>query len=226
MNLIEDPRTLAERIVNAICNALYESDVVAWLFDDVDDERKSELIVELVKVVQKELDFDASIKQIHLPSIRRSRRVKISLYDYVRLRDGGVCIYCKDEVGQVIDHVLSKSFGGPTKSYNLVLACFSCNTKKRGLNERYMALGFKHLLDVGESLAWISIEDSEEPAPRLDPIALPETTEAQSEELRNEYIEVVASRRPPTLQEKIQAMERRIRKMRKRLERKDTDAPS
>jgi 5-methylcytosine-specific restriction endonuclease McrA len=76
--------------------------------------------------------------------------------DYIRSRDGGICVYCSDAVGQEIDHVLPVKHGGKNIRGNLVLACESCNGQKKGrLDEVLMARAFRHLLAVGESLEWV-----------------------------------------------------------------------
>ncbi len=57
MKLIEQPRTLAERIVNAVCADIYGRSGGDVFFDDCDDDvRDNELIPSLVEVVQAELD--------------------------------------------------------------------------------------------------------------------------------------------------------------------------
>jgi len=75
---------------------------------------------------------------------------------YIRLRDGGICVYCVDDLGQVLDHVFPVKHGGRFIRENLVLACIRCNAKKSGrLNDVWLARGFAHLLSVGESLEWV-----------------------------------------------------------------------
>ena len=79
-----------------------------------------------------------------------------TLDTYIRNRDGGICVYCKNDAGAQIDHVLAVKHGGKTIKENLVLACRACNSKKKDrLCEIWIAKGFKHLLDVGESLDWV-----------------------------------------------------------------------
>lgn len=48
-------------------------------------------------------------------------------------RDGNVCCYCGSEKSQfyVIEHVIPVSRGGICAPYNLVVACWSCNVKKK-----------------------------------------------------------------------------------------------
>lgn len=78
------------------------------------------------------------------------------LRTYIWIRDGGICVYCKDEVSSECDHVIPISAGGPTKQNNLVLACRRCNVrKKNSIREGYLIIAFKHLLSVGESLDWV-----------------------------------------------------------------------
>lgn len=74
----------------------------------------------------------------------------------IRLRDKGICIYCKDSVGQHIDHVIPRKHKGPTISANLVLSCIKCNLIKKGeMHETMIQIAFAHLKSVGENLSWI-----------------------------------------------------------------------
>lgn len=85
-----------------------------------------------------------------------SRQVDRRLADYVRLRDGGICVYCQDAIGQQIDHVIPLAAGGPTIKSNLVLCCSVCNQEKKGkLKEVYLAKAFKHLMRIGENIDWV-----------------------------------------------------------------------
>jgi hypothetical protein len=79
---------------------------------------------------------------------------KNRLHEEIRIRDGGICIYCHDAVGQDIEHVVPLSHRGPNHRGNLVLSCRSCNIKKKGLNLRYITIAFIHLARVGEDLSW------------------------------------------------------------------------
>jgi 5-methylcytosine-specific restriction endonuclease McrA len=50
-------------------------------------------------------------------------------------RDGLRCFYCRKGFGNLhrqatFDHYLPRSLGGPGGTYNLVLACEPCNTRK------------------------------------------------------------------------------------------------
>lgn len=57
MNLIENPKTLAERIVNAVVDDIYGRSGGDHFFDSIDDDiRDEELIPSLIEAVQKELD--------------------------------------------------------------------------------------------------------------------------------------------------------------------------
>lgn len=57
MKLIDNPQTLAERIVNAVCDDIYQRGGGDDFFDSIDeDTRNNELIPELVAVVQEVLD--------------------------------------------------------------------------------------------------------------------------------------------------------------------------
>ena len=79
---------------------------------------------------------------------------RLTRWEYVWRRDEGICVYCGNE-GQEVDHVLSRSQGGPDIPGNVVFSCHSCNLQKRGTHERYIAIGFAHLMSVGESLDWV-----------------------------------------------------------------------
>lgn len=77
-----------------------------------------------------------------------------SIENYVRLRDGGLCVYCQSH-GQVLDHVLPRCRGGKGLRSNLVLACSSCNTKKLDrLDPEFIVKALEHLRSVGESTEW------------------------------------------------------------------------
>jgi len=57
MDLIPWPRTLAERIVNAVCRDIYGRSGGDHWFDGIDDDvLQDEVIPELVAVVQQELE--------------------------------------------------------------------------------------------------------------------------------------------------------------------------
>ena len=59
MDLIAWPRTLADRIVNAVCRDIYGRSGGDHWFDGIpDDVLQGEVIPELVAVVQAELDKD------------------------------------------------------------------------------------------------------------------------------------------------------------------------
>lgn len=67
MNLIDDPRTLAERIVNAVCRDIYGRSGGDWWLDEMDESvKQDELIPDLVKAVQQELDEDARQMRLKL----------------------------------------------------------------------------------------------------------------------------------------------------------------
>lgn len=87
---------------------------------------------------------------------RRHGSVDGETLDYIRERDGGICVYCEDAIGQEADHVLPIKRGGKNLRGNLVWACKHCNRKKKHhLIETMIAKAFKHLLSVGESLDWV-----------------------------------------------------------------------
>lgn len=58
-------------------------------------------------------------------------RVKVE----VAIRDHGDCVYCgmpTSEDNRVFDHVMPVCMNGESTKWNLVLACWGCNSKKRG----------------------------------------------------------------------------------------------
>lgn len=59
--------------------------------------------------------------------------VSASVRNKVRRRDGNVCCYCGDcsnDNSYIVEHVIANVDGGHGRSYNLVMACQSCNVKK------------------------------------------------------------------------------------------------
>lgn len=87
--------------------------------------------------------------------MRKRESIPRHTKDYIRLRDGGICVYCENAVGQQIDHVLPVKHGGRGIRANLVLSCESCNRRKKAhLDEALIAKAFRHLLRVGEDLSW------------------------------------------------------------------------
>ena len=70
-------------------------------------------------------------------------------------RDKGICVYCHGP-GLEIDHVIPRSKGGPPIRSNGVVTCESCNRRKKDkLSFDWLFVAFFHLLDLGESLAWL-----------------------------------------------------------------------
>lgn len=75
--------------------------------------------------------------------------------EYIRQRDGGICVYCEREPGFVVDHVMPVSRGGPNVRGNMVWSCSWCNGYKSDhLIEWMLVKAFQHLARKGESLAW------------------------------------------------------------------------
>ena len=69
---------------------------------------------------------------IHLDELdpkHERRRYRREIKD----RDGHKCVYCGGDAN-TLDHLVSKSAGGPTTSDNLVTACASCNLRKGDKN--------------------------------------------------------------------------------------------
>lgn len=56
MNLIATPRTLAERIVNALTSDIYGRSGGDWFFDGIDEDVKREMTSDLVAIVQRLID--------------------------------------------------------------------------------------------------------------------------------------------------------------------------
>lgn len=51
----------------------------------------------------------------------------------IATRDGGECQYCgRTDARLIAEHVIPASMGGVALPFNLVAACQSCNTRKRG----------------------------------------------------------------------------------------------
>lgn len=48
-------------------------------------------------------------------------------------RDGYACVYCGGGDDQTLDHLLPEILGGTNVDHNIVTACVSCNSAKRGL---------------------------------------------------------------------------------------------
>ena len=72
------------------------------------------------------------------------------------VRDRGHCIYC-GRPGQVIDHVIPSSYGGPTWKANGVLACRRCNSKKKGsFDMEFLVRGIFWLNMQGEDTEWMN----------------------------------------------------------------------
>jgi len=80
---------------------------------------------------------------------------KAEVKDEIWERDGGICVYCGNP-GQVVDHVVPLSKGGPALLSNGVLACRRCNTQKSNrLDLLLLARAFYYLLSKGASLEWL-----------------------------------------------------------------------
>lgn len=75
-------------------------------------------------------------------TVPRPTVIKLSRYVHVpwraapltlrslKLRDGGVCQWCRETAGVTIDHVIPRSRGGLHHWRNVVLACHACNNRK------------------------------------------------------------------------------------------------
>lgn len=74
---------------------------------------------------------------------RRSTR------EAIYIRDGHACVYCgahRIEVTLTLDHVVPVERGGRNHHSNLVTACLSCNSARKGLTMRQW---FARLRDAG-----------------------------------------------------------------------------
>jgi hypothetical protein len=62
--------------------------------------------------------------------------------NYIRARDGEICLYCRIYApGGHVDHRVSRANGGSNDYDNLAWACVSCNCSKGALNDsEFMAL--------------------------------------------------------------------------------------
>lgn len=79
----------------------------------------------------------------------------LSVRDHVEQRDGFRCVYCGGP-GQELDHVLPVAAGGKAIRANTVMACQSCNRRKRAsVDVEWLIPAFRHLLTKGESLQWL-----------------------------------------------------------------------
>lgn len=78
-----------------------------------------------------------------------------ALREYVRYRDGGLCVYC-GQPGIELDHVLPRRLGGPMIRANLVLACKHCNVRRRFEHwEEDAGMAFVYLARKGEDMSWM-----------------------------------------------------------------------
>ena len=70
-------------------------------------------------------------------------------------RDGHICTYC-GKFAKELDHVIHWRQGGPTRRWNAVAYCSSCNNLK-GWNVDYpfVAIGLQRLIDRGEWMNWL-----------------------------------------------------------------------
>jgi hypothetical protein len=76
---------------------------------------------------------------------RSAERGEVSVDAYraeVAQRDGGRCVYCGSEQGNVIDHMVPLILGGKTTPDNLAAACKSCNSKKSGRTPLQAGMSF------------------------------------------------------------------------------------
>lgn len=70
----------------------------------------------------------------YVPGTRKATRfVTASMKRRIHERDQGICQYCgtQSPATWIVEHVVPASRGGHAKPQNLVLACGSCNTRKR-----------------------------------------------------------------------------------------------
>lgn len=79
----------------------------------------------------------------------------MKLEDYIWDRDEGICVYCRDAIGQELEHVVPEGMGGPTIRGNIVLSCRSCNIKKIRNLDRFLPIAMRYLISKGESIDWL-----------------------------------------------------------------------
>ncbi len=71
------------------------------------------------------------------------------------IRDNYICIYCKDAIADVVDHVIPFRIGGRSIKANGVACCRRCNMLKK--NDRTMtAYGLMYLIRQGENIKWLT----------------------------------------------------------------------
>lgn len=63
--------------------------------------------------------------------VLNGRGIKGSAAALIYRRDGNTCQYCGETLGRMaLDHVIPHKQGGPTAEFNLVVACWACNSAK------------------------------------------------------------------------------------------------
>jgi len=60
-------------------------------------------------------------------------------------RDGNQCVYCGSKERLTLDHVVPKAKGGTTNWFNLVTACYKCNSRKGNMTPEQAGLTLTYL---------------------------------------------------------------------------------
>lgn len=100
----------------------YQDTVARWAAGDFDRAEMERQIAALARAGRN----DQAESPTQGPRFRPSTQLQIAADTLT----GGRCWYC-GEPGDSIDHQIPRSKGGPNTTNNCVLACRSCNSKKR-----------------------------------------------------------------------------------------------
>lgn len=73
-----------------------------------------------------------------------------SAYPKVKLRDGNACRYCGRSGRLSIDHLIPRCQGGGDGEENLVVACWDCNSRKRGRTPEQAGMSLRPVPVAGE----------------------------------------------------------------------------
>lgn len=116
------------------------------------------------------VEFECHKSAIHADIIQyMTKDVEETIYQSKHIReeifkrDHGICQYCGDKNADnyVVEHVIPAFNKGVARSYNLVLACQKCNTKKR--RQVWIPRNFdvitKDNLEWGERILALSVKD-------------------------------------------------------------------
>jgi 5-methylcytosine-specific restriction endonuclease McrA len=95
------------------------------------------LIGENAELVDHDGTINAGRRSFPRPTVIRLRRyVHVPWREApltprnIRMRDGGLCQWCRRRRGDTIDHIVPRSRGGSHSWTNVVLSCRECNNRK------------------------------------------------------------------------------------------------